>query len=227
MDLSSEDRYKKIIEKEMSKLTKRIKLKVFTSLKRQQDGTMMRECEDCNVTMNLLNIYVQNSYGRLIIEELSIYDDLDFAKKYDIQRVPTILLIDDQEREIIRYLANPLGQETTPFVKSIFALAGGNNYFESVVNQYISRINLSNIRVFITMSCPYCPQVVSIVNLFTIASKGKLRSVIVDIERNPDIGEYFNVNGVPFTLINDQTPLIGMFAPQDLLKTLLGGNLNV
>jgi len=79
----------------------------------------------------------------------------------------------------------------------------------------------------ITMQCPYCPQVVTIANLFAIASEGKIRTVIIDISANPDIGQHYDASGVPYTIVNGQKTLVGMVGPNEILRALFGGNINI
>jgi hypothetical protein len=79
----------------------------------------------------------------------------------------------------------------------------------------------------ITNTCPYCPQVVEIASLFAIASKGKIRTVVVDILGNMDIGQYYDSSGVPYTVINEQKTLTGMVGPNEILRALIGGNINI
>ncbi|MBY9006532.1 MAG: thioredoxin family protein [Candidatus Lokiarchaeota archaeon] len=225
--MSSENNYRKVIQEEMGKLNKKVNLKVFTSLKTEENGSKVHKCVDCEQTMQLLRIYEEYSNKLLHIEETSIYDEPEFAKKNDIQRVPTIIFTDENEREIIRYLANPIGQEIQPFVKAIFAIGGGPNYYEKIINQYIERISPSTIKVMITMQCPYCPSLVEASNLFAIASKGKIRTVIVDIQGNPDIGQYYNASGVPYTIINERPAIQGMIPAHELLRELIGSNIDI
>jgi len=45
--MSSDDRYKEIIRREMAKLKKPVKLKVFTSQRIGTDGPQIRACMDC------------------------------------------------------------------------------------------------------------------------------------------------------------------------------------
>jgi thioredoxin reductase (NADPH) len=144
-----------------------------------------------------------------------------------VQRVPSILFIDDNGREVIRYLANPQGAEVQPFIKAIFAFAGAPNYYEATIKQNLNRISPSTIKVMITNSCPYCPQVVETASLFAIASNGKIRAVVVDILGNPDIGQYYDAAGVPYTIINDQKTITGMVGPNEILRALIGGNIKV
>jgi len=225
--MSSDDKYKEVIKREMAKLKKPVKLKVFTSQRIEPDGSKIKACMDCGQFMTLLRIYEDNSNGMLIIEELSIDDNPDFTKRYDIQRVPTVLFIDDNGREIIRYLAAPQGQEIQPFIQAVFAFAGTSNYYEATIKNNLGRIEPSTIKVMITNTCPYCPQMVSVANLFAIAGKGKIRSVIVDISTNLDIGQYYDASGVPYTIVNDQKAISGLVGPEVVLRALIGGNISV
>lgn len=225
--MASDEHYKQIIRKEMAKLKKPVKLKVFTSQRIQPDGTKIRACMDCGQFMSLLRIYEENSNGMLTIEELSIDNNPEFAKRYDISRVPTILFIDNNGKEVIRYLAAPQGAEIQPFIQSIFTFAGAPNYYESTIKQNLNRINPTTIKVMMTETCPYCPQVITIANMFAIASGGKIRTVIIDINANPDIGQYYDAAGVPYTIFNDQKTLTGMVGPNEILRALIGGNIHV
>lgn len=225
--LASNETYKNIIRNELKKLKKPVHIKVFTSLKTNPDGTKVHECVDCDKTMQMLSIYEENSNNLLNIEELSIYNNKEFADKFDIQRVPTILLMDNKEREVIRYLANPKGPEIQPFVSALFALGGGPNYFENAIQQNLERINPTTIKIMMTMQCPYCPELIKTANLFAVASDGKIRSVIVDIMANPDIGQYYKASGVPYIILNERPAIQGMIGPQELLRELIGSNINI
>ena len=225
--MTQDDKYREIIKGEKAKLRKPVKLKVFTCKEKQPPGSQIRECMDCNQFMALLRVYEENSNGMLAIEELCIDENPEFAKSYDISRVPTILFIDEKEKEIIRYLAAPQGGEIQPFIQAIFVFAGAPNYYKATIKQNLDRIQPSTIKVMITETCPYCPQIVNICSLFAIASEGKIRTIIIDIIANPDIGQYYDAAGVPYTIINDQKTLVGMVGANKILQALIGGNIRV
>ena len=211
----------------MAKLKRPVKLKVFTSQSAKPDGTKIRACMDCGQFMSLLRIYEENSNGMLAIEELSIDENPQLAKRYDIQRVPTILFIDEDGTEYIRYLAAPQGSEIQPFIQALFTFAGAPNYYEAAIKQNLNRIEPSTIKVMMTNSCPYCPSVVSVSNQFALASNGKIRTIIIDINANPDIGQYYDAAGVPYTIINERKQLVGMVGPNEFIWELIGGNIRV
>ena len=63
--------------------------------------------------------------------------------------------------------------------------------------------------------------------LFAVASEGKIKTVVIDITANPDIGQYYDAAGVPYTIINDQKTIVGMVGAPEILKALIGGNIRV
>lgn len=225
--MSQDDKYREIIKQEMGKLKKPVKLKVFTSQSAKPDGTKIKACMNCSQFMSLLRVYEENSNGMLTIEELSIDENPEFAKRYDIQRVPTILFVDENGTEFIRYLAAPQGAEIQPFIQAIFTFAGIPNYYEATIKQNLNRIEPATIKVMITNTCPYCPSVVSICNQFALASGGKIRTIIIDVNANQDIGQYYDASGVPYTIVNDRKTLVGMVGPNEIIRELIGGNIHV
>lgn len=58
-------------------------------------------CANCYSLMSILTI-IMNSYNDCLLEHIEISkDDMDIVEKYDIDRVPTILVLKDDE-EIAR-----------------------------------------------------------------------------------------------------------------------------
>ncbi|UCC19491.1 MAG: thioredoxin family protein [Promethearchaeota archaeon] len=206
-----------MIREEMKKLTKPVKLTIFTDKN--------RDYQNYEYTMSILNLYEENSNGMLKFEEFNIGNNPDLEERYKIERAPTILFIDNEGNELIRYLAAPQGSEIQPFIQALLIFAGASNYYESVIQKNLNRIVSSTIKVMITNSCAYCPQMVSIASQFALAAKGKIKVVIIDIMENPDIGELYDTSSVPYTIINEKEPLVGCYGPDEILKELIGENL--
>ncbi|MFW9773015.1 MAG: hypothetical protein ACFFEO_12735, partial [Candidatus Thorarchaeota archaeon] len=61
--ISQDDKYKEIIGREMAKLKKPVRLKVFTSQKTEINGSKVKVCMDCGQFMALLRVYEENSNG--------------------------------------------------------------------------------------------------------------------------------------------------------------------
>jgi len=213
----------KLLQVEMKKLRNNVTLKIFTDFKTQEDGTRIRRCMACDSTVNLLNALADFSDGKLIIEEYSTEENEDIAKKYNVSRIPTILFLDENEQEVIRYTAEPSGAELVPFIKTLQSFSGIGSFYKDAIISNLKKMTKSNIKLFITPTCPYCPACVPILNEFAVLSKGKIKVEIIDINANQDVAMKYQIQGVPHTMINEKEHIYGMFTPQDLLEKLTKG----
>ncbi len=211
------------VKREMSKLKNKVVLKLFTDFKTQKDGNKLRMCMSCEGTHELLRSLEELSNGKLMIEELSIEEHSDEAKKYNVTRIPAILFIGENGKEIIRYSAHPTGSEFVPFLNSIQYFSGVRPFYADQILTHLKKIEKSNMKIFITPTCPYCPATVPVLTLFAIVSKGKITAEVIDVNLNPDIATKYQVQGVPHTVINEKDHIYGMFSPQDLLDKLTKG----
>ena len=210
------------IKREMSKLKNEVVLKLFTDFKIQEDGSKLRKCMACEGAYELLKTLEEYSDGKLTIEEVSTEENEEEAEKYNVSRIPAILFVDNDGKEIIRYLAHPTGSEFVPFLNSIQYFSGVRPYYADQIITHLKKIKKANLKIFITPTCPYCPATVPVLTLFSIVSKGKISSEVIDVSLNPDIGRKYQVQGVPMTIINEKDVIHGMFTPQDLLDKLVG-----
>lgn len=213
----------KNIKRGMEKLKNEVSLKIFTDYKTKDDKTKVRTCMACEGTLNLMQTLAENSNGKLLIEEISTEENVEESEKYNVERVPTILFLDDQGNEVIRYTATPTGPELAPFIETLQYYSGVNSFYRDTIQANLKKMSKSDVKLFITLSCPYCPSVIPVLNLFALLSKGKIKSEIIDINLNPDIATKYNIQGVPHAMINEKEHIAGMFSPQDLLDKLTKG----
>ncbi|MFX1365670.1 MAG: thioredoxin family protein [Promethearchaeota archaeon] len=211
------------IKREMAKLKDKVVLKLFTDFRTQEDGSKLRKCMACEGSFELLKILEEYSNGKLEVEEISIEENEEEANKFNVNKIPAILFVDQNEREIIRYLAHPTGSEFVPFLNSIQYFSGVRPYYADQILTHLKKIDKSKMKIFITPTCPYCPATVPVLTLFAIVSKGKISAEVIDVNLNPDLGMKYQVQGVPHTVINEKDHIYGMFTPQDLLDKLTKG----
>ncbi|NHJ23069.1 MAG: hypothetical protein EAX89_00740 [Candidatus Lokiarchaeota archaeon] len=204
--------FKRMIKDEMKKLSKPIKLRVFMD----NNG----ESQKYAYTMSILKAYEENSNGLLTIEEYTLKNNAELAQKYKVDRSPTILFIDDEENELIRYLSAPQGSEIQPFIQALLIFGGAPNYYESTIKENLDNLSPSTIKIMVTNSCAYCPQMVSIVSQFALASEGKIKVIIIDIMENPDLGEAYDTSSVPLTIINNEKIITGMVGANEIFDYL-------
>lgn len=205
-----------MIKEEAQKLTKPVKLVVFTSKINSEASDYMIET---------LETYRNNSNGNLIIEEYNKERYPDFAEKYHILETPVILLLNHDQLEIIRYLAVPMGAEIQPFINALLVFSGKSNYYQDLLDRYMDKIKPSLIQVMITETCAYCPSILSICTQLALASKGKIKLRVIDIMAHPDIEKKYDISTVPYVVVNDQEPLVGNVSAEQIINQLIDEDL--
>jgi thioredoxin reductase (NADPH) len=135
--------------------------------------------------------------------ELREYDlNHDLAKKWDVYRSPTILF--DPERYSIRWLGAPMGEEGRTFLEALLLIGMGNSNLSDQALNVLNKIESKrDVKVFVSPTCPYCPQ--QAVNaLKTVIEKPELISLeIIDIQCNPDLADRYSAQSVPQTYANE------------------------
>lgn len=134
------------------------------------------------------------------------------AAKWQIEYAPTLLIA--PERYGIRWLGAPLGEEARTFLETILMIGAGTSGLSEQSKKVISKIDSARqIKVFVSPSCPYCPQ--QAVNAVrAVIEKPELISLeIIDIQSQPEIAHQYSAHSVPQAFANDV--LIGMGAQSE------------
>jgi thioredoxin reductase (NADPH) len=124
------------------------------------------------------------------------------ATKYGIDRSPTLLLF--PERYPVRWLGAPIGEEGRTFFEALFLMGSGKSGLSEQSTKILKRIDSHrSIKVFVSATCPYCPQ--QAVNaLKAVIEKPDLLSLeIIDIQCNPDLADRYDAQNVPQTYANE------------------------
>ena len=130
------------------------------------------------------------------------YMDNELAVKWNVDRSPTLLIA--PERYNIRWLGAPVGEEGRIFLETlIFAGMGKSNLNQQTLGVLEKIDTPRNIKVFVSATCPYCPQ--QAVNAVRAAiEQPELISVeIIDIQAEPELANQYSAFSVPQTFAND------------------------
>jgi len=124
------------------------------------------------------------------------------AKKYNVDRSPTLLLSPDRYR--VRWLGAPVGEEGRTFLEAILLMGAGKSELSAESLKILKKIDSPReIKLFVSPTCPYCPQ--QAVNALKAAvEKPDLISLeIIDIQCNPDLARKYSAESVPQTYANE------------------------
>jgi glutaredoxin-like protein len=209
--LSEHDR--EHLRHEFRELPRPVKLVMFT-----QDF----ECEYCRETRQLVEELAELS-ERI---EAEIYDfraDEARVKTYDIDKIPAIAILADGEQPVdygIRYYGIPSGYEFASLVEDILMVARGESGLSDATKEALAQLREPvHIQVFVTPTCPYCPQAVRLAHQMALESP-LVKADMVEAIEFPHLAYKYNVMGVPRTVINETVHIEGA-VPEPVLLTKL------
>ena len=143
----------------------------------------------------------------------------ELAQKWGAITSPTLVFADESLH--IRWLGAPVGHEVQSLMEALAIIGYRETGFSKPAAKTLAKLEEAReVKVFVSPSCPYCPQVV--VNAVRAAvGRPELVSLqIIDIQANPDLADQYNAHSVPQAFANEK--LIGLGAqPEELFVASL------
>jgi thioredoxin reductase (NADPH) len=143
--------------------------------------------------------------------------DHELAKKWQVTASPTLLIA--PETYAIRWLGAPVGEEGRTFLETLILVGRRQSNLNDQARKVIQNIDEKRkVKVFVSPSCPYCPQ--QAVNAVrAVIEKPELISLeIIDIMANPEMADQYAAQSVPQAFANEI--LIGMGAQTEEIFAL-------
>jgi glutaredoxin-like protein len=163
------------------------------------------DCQYCTEIEQLLSEIAELSEKL----HLSVYDyhvDQALAVKYHVEDSPVFVLAGKEGEEIvdygIRFYGLPSGHEFASLVNDLVLVSSRDSGLEAETRTYLSQLQKPvKLQVFVTPTCPYCPQAVILAHQMALESQW-ITADMVEATEFPELSERFNVSGVPQTTIN-------------------------
>lgn len=163
------------------------------------------DCEYCEPTRQLLSEVVELSESL----SLSVYDINDskaLAEKYHVDKTPATVIAGWDGEEILNYgvrlLGIPAGHEFTSLIRNIIMVSDRDSGLSPETREFLSKLQKPlHMQVFVTPTCPYCPQAVILAHQFAMESPF-VEAEMVEAMEFPELSNQFGVSGVPHTVFN-------------------------
>ena len=125
------------------------------------------------------------------------------AMKRKVTRSPTVLIAPDKYG--MRYTGAPLGEESKTLLLAILMASTGRTMLsdEAVLKIRDKVKDRRDIQIFVSPTCPYCPQQVLTAFSAAIAQPGRITAEAIEIYENQDLAERLGTLTVPQTIINN------------------------
>lgn len=130
------------------------------------------------------------------------YLDHELAQKYNITSSPTLLIA--PERYSIRWLGAPMGEETRTLLETLILVGAGQSHLSDQSLNVVKKIDSPrNIKVFVSPTCPYCPQEAVNAVKAAIEMPDMVSLEIIDIQCEPELANQYAAQSVPQAFAND------------------------
>ncbi len=180
---------KKILKETFKELTEDVYLELFV-----KEGDQFSEFTEgfltgISKTTNKINLKIFRSNDQ-------------YAKNKAITRFPTLLLNPDKFK--ISIVGAPLGEEARTLIMAIVLVSvRGSILSQDAVRRLLHLKEKSVIQVFVSPTCPYCPQQALNAVSAAIARPDIISVEIIEMYENRDYIDKYHIVTVPFTAIND------------------------
>jgi thioredoxin reductase (NADPH) len=141
--------------------------------------------------------------------------------KRNVTRTPTVLIAPDKYR--IRYTGAPVGEEGRSFLIALMMASTGNTLLTEPAAAKIKEQlrEKRDIQVFVSPTCPYCPQQVLAAFSAAIVKPDLISAEAVEIYENQDLAESLGSLAVPQTFMNNTFTGAGLQPEPWFVESLL------
>jgi glutaredoxin-like protein len=172
------------------------------------------ECEFCTETRTLVEEVAALS-DQLHVEVLDFVEDREKADELGIDKIPAIAVTGAEDYGV-RFFGIPSGYEFTSLLHAIRMVAEGKTELSEEALEMVAALDQPvHMQVFVTPTCPYCPQAVLLAHQMAIASP-MVTGDMVEATEFPQLSVKYQVMGVPRTVINETVHIEGA-APEAMV----------
>jgi glutaredoxin-like protein len=178
------------------------------------------ECGYCRETRQIAEEIAELS-DLITLRVNDFVTDKELAQLLAVDKIPATLVLGEGDQDYgIRFYGIPSGYEFTSLLEAILLVGTGSFELSQSTLSFLDGLEEPlHMQVFVTPTCPYCPQAVMLAHMLAFAS-GKIKADMVEVAEFPHLGQRYQVMGVPRTVINENTYIEGAVPEQMLLEKL-------
>ncbi|MEI7846578.1 MAG: thioredoxin family protein [Chloroflexota bacterium] len=123
----------------------------------------------------------------------------------------------------IQYSGVPSGHEFSTLINDIVLVSSRDSGLSAQVREELKKLEKPlHMQVFVTPTCPYCPQAVILAHRMAMENPGMIRAEGVEATEFPELANMFGVSGVPQTTINAGAgTVIGAVPEKQLISEIM------
>jgi thioredoxin reductase (NADPH) len=144
----------------------------------------------------------------------------ELSEKYNVSRTPTLLI--EPEKYLIRITGAPAGEETRTLIISLLMASTGGTILSDAGRKRLAELKEPrNIKVFVSPTCPYCPQQAALAVAAAIEKPDLVSVEVIEIFENRDLAVQYDALSVPQTFIDDHLVGLGLQPEEVFVEEIL------
>ena len=220
-----------IRQKFVAELIEPVKIDYFTERESALTVPGRKPCAYCKPTREML--HELSSLSDLISLRIHIFEEaVEERAKLGIDRIPGIVLRGASARAqqagaptangvSFKFYGMPGGTEFPAFLESIVDISRGEILLSKESVKELKKLREETLlRVFVTPTCGYCPQMMRLAYQLSLANP-KVRAEVIEVNEFPELGERYGVRAVPLTVIADKVAIPGAVQETVLVEQVL------
>lgn len=181
--------------------------------------TQELECATCRDVRALLEEVV----GLSPLLSLSVHNFLlekDVASSFRIDKIPAFT-VEGEKDYGIRFFGIPSGYEFSGFIETLVFVSQGTTDLAEETKTFLKALTKDvHIQVFVTPTCPFCPQAVVLSHKMALEGE-RVSSSMVEILEFPHLAYRYGVRAVPKIVINETVAIEGALPEALLVQKIL------
>jgi len=142
------------------------------------------------------------------------------AAKYGVSRVPTLLI--EPEKYGIRFIGAPAGEEARTLILSLLMASTGMTILSDSAKKRLTDLkDKRNVKVFVSPTCPYCPQQAAIAIATAIEKQGLVTAEVIEIFENKDLATTYDALSVPQTFVEEKLVGLGLQPEEVFIESVI------
>lgn len=178
------------------------------------------KCQYCGEVEQLIGEVAELS-DKIEVKLYDVNDDAELAGKYGVVDAPTLVVLAKDGEDIIDYgvrlMGAPAGHEFTTLIHDILMVSARKAELTEETRSFLDGLTEPILlQVFVTPTCPYCPQAVLLAHKMAMESD-LVQAEMVESTEFYELANRYQVSGVPQTTINAGAGRVVGAVPEQML----------
>lgn len=207
-----DERVRDEVRRELEGLAGKVKLLVFTQ---------EFECDYCAETRALAQELAELSIG-VEVEVRDFVAHRARAEEFDIGKIPAIAVLGEGDRDYgIRFYGIPAGYEFPSLLEAIKMVSKGESGLSPRSREVLRELGGPvHIKVFVTLTCPYCPLAVQLAHRVALESE-LVTAEMIEASEFPHLANRYSVFAVPKVVMNERVQFEGAIPEEAFVQRVL------